>query len=192
MKLRFWSLVLGVLVAGWGAGADAESRDRVSEWEPTPTEAWAEPGFRIQLRIGFDSVTLANKPAQRWFAFAAEPGVRLGRRISLSASLRYSLFEEGLHWTNTADVTFHVFHGFQVSVGAGYGGVMGADCDGGAGGLAALARATWLFPLGQVFSTGPAIQFQWQSPLACEDLFGERSFSSGFQATSIGWTLAWR
>jgi len=199
MTCRFWSLALGCLVAGWGVGADAVSRDRVSEWEPTATEAWAESGFRIQLRFGIDSIgTVEGPAAPRWisstsspFSFTVEPGVRLSRWFSLSTSLRYALFGDGFRWTNTADLTLHVFHGLQLSVGAGYGGAMGTSCESGAGGLATLTRAAWLFPLGQVFSMGPAVQWEWQHPLRCSE-FDEERAGFNFQATSIGWTLAWR
>lgn len=202
MTFRGLSLALGFLVLGWGAGVEAASVDRISEWEPSATEAWAEKGFRIQLRFGTDSVSNVDGRAPGWFtpeyspfSFTAEPGIRLSCWFSVSASLRYSLAMSGIRWSNTADLSFHLFHGLYVAAGVGYGGVMGRPCEGG-GGLVTIGRAAWLFPLGQVFATGPAVQWEWQDRLRCGGPRSEKDrsprYDFGFRSSSLGWTLAWR
>lgn len=200
MTLRGLCLALGCLVLGWGAGVEAASVDRISEWEPSATEAWGEQGFRIQLRFGLDSISSVDGRAPSSlstesspFSFSAEPGIRLSRWFSVSASLRYSLSTAGIRWTNTADLSLHLFHGLYVAGGLGYGGMMGAGCEG-AGGLVTVGRAGWLFPLGQVFATGPAVQWEWQSRLSCggRRRDGSPRYDFGFRASSLAWTLAWR
>lgn len=196
-RLFFAVLASSVWVAGILAAGDAwaDPLDRVSEIVPTATEAWEEPGFRIQLRFGSESLE-ADAPYDRrfgpddgHFSLAVEPGVRLNRWWSVATSFRYTILSErrGLRWTGSADLLFHPFHGLHVGVGAGYGGMMGGVCDG--SGVAFLSRTGWLFPLGVVFATGPSLQVDWQST-SCE---GERSpLPLHHRSTNLSWVLAWR
>lgn len=191
MSLRRWlgASIVALLLGSVPAAADARPIDRVSEYEPTATEAWAEQGFRIQLRFGSEASTdLETRFGPRsMYAFAAEPGIRLGRWISISGTLKYTVLGDlGLRWTNTFDLSLHLFHGLFVSGGVGYGGAMiGPECSG--GGLVQVVRAGWLFPLGQVFSTGPVVQADFQSPIDCGHFPPD-----GFSTRNFSWSFGWR
>lgn len=169
--------------------AAAEVVERVSAYEPTATEAWAEKGFRIQLRFGLESLELIHdhQLMEQRFSFAAEPGIRLGSIVSVAGTLRYTVLPTGLRWTNTADLGLHLFHGLYLAAGLGYGGVWTLDCSGGS--LVNTLRLGWLFPLGQVFSMGPAAQMDWQSSIDCDD--GGKSLPN-FETANFSWTFGWR
>ncbi|HLV61251.1 MAG TPA: hypothetical protein VKY51_07610 [Fredinandcohnia sp.] len=195
MTVRGWlgALVVAGLVGSSPAAAETRPVERVSEWEPTATEAWRESGFRIQLRVGLETLSDVTTTVARGLsqggalAFGVEPGIRLGRWFSISGTLKYSAVAgAALRWTNTLDLTLHPFHGFFLAGGFGYGGLMHSDCNG--GGLVLVARAGWLIPLGQVFSTGPVAQVDAQSPIACD--FG--ATTGRFTSRTLSWSFAWR
>ncbi len=125
----------------------------------------------------------------------------------------------GLRFSGTLEPTWHITDGFAVAGGLGYGVLMGSrtdyyyteitdnavlgDCDDGA--LVALARVTYLFRVGHLFSTGPALQLdsQWTS---CTDRYEsyewdgdeERVIDVALQewwwhkTIGILWVFAWR
>ncbi|AKU93307.1 hypothetical protein AKJ08_3694 [Vulgatibacter incomptus] len=159
------AMACGLMLAD-SARADEEPTDRVSDEILSPGEAWAEPGFRIQLIVGSETLSgLNGVPSGGGLSLTAEPGVRLDRWWSLSATLHYTVLSgeaEGLRWSGTADLGFHPWSGLFVAAGLGYGGmIVNRDCTG--TGLAASAKAGWLFPLGSLFATGPVVQtdLQW-------------------------------
>lgn len=195
--MRVRRLTIAVLCVGIVATGPvrAAPRDRVSEIVPTATEAWEEPGFRIQLRFGTESMVPTDPVFARFatdrrhFSVAVEPGVRLNRWWSVAGAFRYTILTDGvgLRWTGTADVNFHPFHGLQVGTGVGYGGMLGKLCEG--SGVAFLTRTAWLLPMGTVFAMGPAIQMDWQTT-SCE---GERSpLEFQHRSVNFSWVLAWR
>lgn len=175
--------------------AKAAPQDRISEIVPTALEAWEREGFRVQLRLGFES--LEPEGLQRrlssdgldHFSLAVEPGVRLSRWWSLSTSLRYTVLADqlGLRWTTSADATFHPFHGFHLAAGIGYGGMLGDLCTG--SGVALLARAGWLIPMGEIFAMGPVLQTDWQNT-DCEGQWGNNVLRH--RSMNFSWSLAWR
>lgn len=189
LRRRLCARLFFVWVLGWAPLAAAKPVDRVSEYEPTATEAWGEGGFRVQLRFGLERADelerMPHEPTPR-LSFAAEPGVRLGRWFSLSGTLRYTVLETGIRWTNSADLSLHPFHGLHVTTGVGYGGVWVRNCEG--GNVVFLTRVGWLIPLGQVFSTGPVMQWDWQGPIRCS----RRRELPAFQSSNFAWSFAWR
>lgn len=187
-RRRLWILVGFILVLGVARLAAAAPVDRISEYEPTATEAWGEHGFRVQLRFGMESVDELERSLvpQRRFSFATEPGIRLGRWFSISGTLRYTTLETGLRFSNSADLTFHPFHGLHMSAGVGYGGVWLTSCSG--GNAIFLTRVGWLLPLGQVFATGPVFQWDWQQEIRCD----RRRVIPAFPSSSFSWSFAWR
>ncbi len=160
------------LLAGANAAADSPI-DRISEQLLSAGEAWQQPGFRIQLRVGTeDLIGLNTVPEGGGISLSAEPGVRLSRWFSLSATLHYTILSgelEGLRWSGTGDVSFHPAGGLFVAAGFGYAGIMAdgsydqgyVSCTG--SGLATVGRLGWLIPLGDVFAMGPVVQadLQW-------------------------------
>lgn len=190
MSLRpvLWVALGQLLFLGLASPAAATPKDRVSEWEPTATQAWGESGFRVQLRFGSEMIEELEPSLnpRRRFSFAAEPGIRLGRWFSISGTLRYTVVRTGLRWTNSADLILHPFHGFHVAAGVGYGGVWIHNCSG--GNAVFLTRVGWLIPLGQVFSMGPAMQWDWQRPITC----GPNRELPAFQTSQLAWSFAWR
>lgn len=197
--------------------ADPEVRE--SEYELPAAEAWQQEGFRIQLRFGTESLAGVNDggPSGSGWAIAVEPGVRLSRLWSLSANLRYSVLSEemaGLRWSTTADVSFHPWGGLFLAVGAGYGGLLAkawsdtgdwGGCQGHA--AVALGRLGWLFAVGEIFATGPVVQFDVQTTRCGEREEGgsyvegpdgdrwvaDRSSVWWTQRTlNLSWSVAWR
>lgn len=193
---------------------------RESEFELPAAEAWQQEGFRVQLRFGTESLTGldSTSPAGGGWAIGVEPGVRLSRYWSLSASLRYSVLNEevqGLRWSTTADLTFHPYGGLFLAVGAGYGGLLtthweSGGCQGHA--IVGLGRLGWLFSVGEIFSTGPMLQVDAQAT-RCGNRdeedggFGDEDMPSGgfrsnessrrslwwYQRTvNFSWSVAWR
>jgi len=167
-------LLLSTIVLVAEARASTEPIERTGEILLTPSESWAEPGFRVQLKVGTERLSpLDDEPSGGGLSLTAEPGVRLSRYWSLSAALRYTVLNgssTGLRWSTTADVSFHPVGGLFLSVGAGYAGLMMqsnewfgsfASCTG--SGAAVLGRIGYLIPLGELFATGPVIQTdaQW-------------------------------
>lgn len=190
-----WLPLFALLLLLLPRGAIAESRDRISEIEPTALEAWESHGFRVQLRFGLESLLPSDAPTRLidqgmdHFAIAVEPGVRWNRWWSFSGTMRYAILAErdGLRWTTTGDVSFHPFHGFFLSGGVGYGGMLGDLCDG--SGLALVARTGWLLPLGEVFATGPVAQTDLQHT-RCRRDGPDRPFRH--LSHSVSWSFAWR
>lgn len=177
IRLRRVALTIVSLVSLFFAPAalaeEDEPIERVSEAILTPGEAWEEPGFRIQLRLGSESVEASDRiSGGSGLVISAEPGVRLSRWWSVSADLTYTVLSgelNGLRWSGTADLTFHPWAGLFLSAGAGYAGLMAdafvahesfVSCTG--SGAAASLRAGWLFPVGDLFATGPMIESRWQ------------------------------
>lgn len=211
--------VATVLVAVMGpsvANAADEPKIRESEYEMGAAEAWAQEGFRIQLRFGTESLKPLEKsgvPGGAW-AIGVEPGVRLSRFWSLSANLRYSVLTdslEGLRWSTTADLGFHPYGGSFIAAGIGYGGLLAnhwddsgyRECDGHA--VVALAKVGWLFAVGELFATGPVVQFDAQSTScgnSVDDSFDEEGFASpsarprstwwSHRTLNLSWSVAWR
>lgn len=202
-------------------GDTADPQVRESEFELPAAEAWQQEGFRIQLRFGTESLsTLGVGPFGGGWAIGVEPGVRLSRFWSLSASLRYSVLNEdieGLRWSTTADLTFHPWGGIFLATGLGYGGLIASGwesddwnrCEGHA--IVALGRVGWLFSLGELFSTGPVVQFDAQATKCGNrsdegdfDDFdgpieeprpasrGRRSVWWSHRTLNLSWSVAWR
>lgn len=220
-------LALSLLVAVPAvAAADDEPEERESEYEMPAGEAWQLPGFRVQLRVGRESVSADDDvgPDASGLSLDVEPGMRLSRHFTLSATLRYTLLGgafSGTRWTTSADLAWHPWAGgFFLAGGVGYAGMFGnrevtapgpQRCDG--DGIVALARTGWLFPLGELFSTGPVVQLdeQWTrcageerevidgTPLPDfpdgepETRFVRgKPFSWRHRTLHLAWSLAWR
>lgn len=182
-------LLLGAPVI---AGAEEEPEARESEFELPASEAWEQEGFRVQLRLGKETLTPddAASPESSGWALSVEPGIRLSRWWSLSGTLRYAVLSEGfdgLRWSTTADLTFHPWHGLFLATGLGYGGVLGnrsfsgsgpSRCDGDA--FVALGRAGWLIPMGELFAMGPVVQLDAQfTRCAARDSGGDQFEEEG-------------
>jgi len=189
--------LLAVLLALPAPGA-AEPVERESEYEMPAAEAWRQPGFRVQLRFGLDDLVGTDAPDASGFSFAVEPGIRLSESFTISAALRYAVLDvglQGVRYTTTADLTWHVWDGLFLAGGFGYAGLV-ADatfrgCDG--QGIAALARTGWLLATGEIFATGPVVQLdqQWtwcRSSGGWDP--GERLWRH--RTLHFSWSLAWR
>jgi len=210
-------LATALAAIAWPAPAlPEEPAERVSEELQTAGEAWEEPGFRIQLRIGTEDLAGAGAtPSGSGLSLSAEPGFRLSRWWSIGADLTYTIVGgqvDGLRWSGIAGLGFHPAGGLFVSAGAGYGGLMvesfdglgSASCTG--TGPAVGAKAGWLFPVGTLFATGPLVgtQVQWvrcprpdHFEFALDDVEAPSDAPAGpttWRHTSLhfGWSLAWR
>lgn len=216
---------LALLVHPAVAAAGDEPEERESQYEMPAGEAWGLSGFRVQIRLGYESLAQDDGigPDAGGLTLGVEPGVRLSEHFSLSATLRYSRLTgsfDGMRWSSTADATWHPFGGgLFLAGGIGYAGLLGNRrwdeplphrCDG--HGFVALARTGWLFPLGELFSTGPVVQLdeQWtrcagaprqvildepapDGPDEYETGFvdGER-YSWRHRTLHFAWSFAWR
>jgi len=198
--------LLLALLAPLPAAGDEEPSERESEYEMPASEAWALPGFRVQLRFGRDSLVGGDgAPDASGWSFTVEPGIRLSASFSLSATLRYAALVEGfegVRYTTSGDATWHPFDGFFLAAGIGYAGLVGnaaltGRCDG--DGVVLLARTGWLIAAGELFATGPVIQldqqwtgcgteaWDWEEEEAIES---SRTWSH--RSLHFSWSLAWR
>ncbi len=184
--------------------------------------AWSQPGFRVQLRFGFERVEAMSSEAPEMSAVAinVEPGIRLSRLWSVAAGLRYSILLgswDGLRWSTTADATLHPTSVSYITVGAGYGGLVaqkakpyvdqrgfafqpdepaGASrltrCSGD-GGVGVL-RAGFSMPIGELFATGPSLQADLQAT-RCSDPRSRLGLADEWwwhRSIHFAWALAWR
>ena len=167
--------------------AAAEPTTRVSETASSPRTEWAETGFRLQLRFGWEQMReRAPAPPLGAIAVAIEPGWRLSHWFSLDAGLRYSVVNSapwrGVRWSTTLDGTVHLWNGAFLTLGGGYGGMLmvkqvspsyyvvttqeqanpppGFDAivRCNGDGAVGLVRLGFLVPVAAGFSTGPVLQ----------------------------------
>ena len=206
-----------------GEETGEETQTRSSETTEGPTD-WATRGFRLQLRIGWEAL-LAELPAPGLTAvgLVIEPGVRLSARWSVDLDLRYTVANgrwKGLRWSTTLDGTLHPTRSTQLTLGVGYGGLQlrkkleRADlllstwrkprqdsklitCEG--DGAVALARVGYLFAVGELFSTGPAVQADLQATPCIGYTLNVRTASWIWarewwwhKSVQVSWSLAWR
>jgi hypothetical protein len=199
------------------AAAPVRAAEPVTRTSDAPVDfdmAWLEPGFRMQLRFGYESLR-GHPPAPPLpaFAVAIEPSYRLSEQLSLGLGLRYSVLLgdwTGLRWNTSGDFSWHPTPGAYVAVGGGYGGMLGErvqyevdyDEDGSyttgdgpegsrllscAGhGVVALARAGFLFAVGDLFSTGPVLQADVQRTRCKGTSLG------GHLRTEVWWQPSWQ
>lgn len=201
MRMVAGALLLFLLAAFPAAGGAEEPVERESEYEMEASEAWRQPGFRVELRLGRDNLSgVRHAPDAGGFAFSVSPGIRLSEHFTLSAGLRYTaLYGDvwGLRYGATADLTWHAWKGGFLAAGFGHAGLVAESrdwsrfqsCDG--YGVVALARTGWLFPLGEVFATGPVLQWdhQW---IYCSDRPLAESPIWQHHTLHFSWSLAWR
>lgn len=156
-----WWLLPCLLQVASVAPRNVEVKERVSETLQTGTEAWAEQGFRLALRFGWESVGGLSElaPSGSGFVFAIQPSVRLSPRWSAGVLLQYSLVHydgAGVRFVTGLTVGLHPWRGLQIELGAAYAGQLVDGCDG-IGGSGQL-RVGYLFAVGELFSTGPVLQ----------------------------------
>lgn len=188
-------------------------------------ELWRSPGLRVQLGYGYGRQT----PFDAGVGFSSHqisfrPAVRLSERWSLAIAMSYSVARgdfSGLKWSVTVEPTFHPVEALGISLGLGYGGMLGdrmdyrsgvieptdasfsrtADagewlqgCDG--SGAAGLLRVEYLFVVGALFASGPYVQGDVQQT-RCAEGRGGLNIETG-ESTAVyqwwahrGWTLGW-
>ncbi len=173
------------------AAKDPEPEIRVSDGEESSGKAWTDPGFRLQLRFGWERMTEVQlAPPLQAYTFAIEPSYRLSRWFSLGLGLRYSVTEQsewtGVRWSTTVDASLHPFGGAFLSLGAGYAGMLVQKALPASyyvitqaerlspppgynrivrcngDGAIGLARIGYIVPIADSFATGPALQADLQ------------------------------
>jgi hypothetical protein len=192
-------LALALLVLPVGSRAD-EPAERESEYEMPAAEAWALPGFRVQLRFGRDWLTGDDglAPDTSGDSFSVEPGIRLSSAFSISATLRYAALVDGftgVRYSTSGEAAWHPYDGFFLAGGIGYAGLVGSsflqDCDG--DGVLLLARTGWLLAAGEIFATGPVVQLdeQW-TWCGRRSSFDDTNGVWRHRSLHFSWSLAWR
>lgn len=220
---------------------------RTSEVEVPADVAWREPGLRVRLAAGSETLAArapaspgaAKTPAASGVAILVRPGIGLDEHWALEGTFRYTALTEGvegLRWSGTLEGSYRVGRGSWLSglilgAGAGYGGILGQlplgyeSVSAGAeerplriqhcsqGGVAIVARAEWMFDVGELFATGPLVQVdqQWivctdrlSEFVAPTDEFGQTRWDLGrtverdlverwrHEGLTLAWVLAWR
>jgi hypothetical protein len=203
--------------------AEDEPETRTSEELIDKYAAWRQPGFRLALSFGYEK-NLANHPtpASSSIVPSLHLGWRFSERFELSGTLRYSVmiggFLEGLRFSGTLEAVWHVSEGLSLTGGLGYAVLVGSrsydypeqpgveeplieDCNG--DGVAGLLRVSYLFRVGHLFATGPALQLdtqltwctdQYQAPGAYDPSEGPETIHRwwGHTSTGLAWVFAWR
>lgn len=191
------------------ASAGAESITRTSD-QPSvgAQEAWRTLGLQIQVRSGYELLEHVGEigGGVGGMSISLEPGIRLHRHVSLSATFRYTTMAGGLRWTNSLDLTGHGPWGLFLAIGGGYGGLLsiplapvetgvpGIDwrpsCTG--TGAMALVRAGWLIPVGEVFATGPVVQSDLQWTRCTDFLAPSEDPDVRHRSVQLSWSFGWR
>lgn len=218
------------LVAPRAWADDAEPRFRLSLPTEEDFEAWRQPGFRVQLAYAFGGLRGQSlTPSMTAHSAELRLGVRLDEFWSLYGTFRYAVARgdrSGLRFSGTVEPTFHIIAGLSASLGVGIAGFVTGNSlgevvppDGGVvasytypttqpplgactgEGVMALARLEYLFVVGSLFSTGPAVQtgLQWTG---CRQSLDAIDFDTGegvelkqfwtHHTWSFSWVLAWR
>ncbi len=193
-------LLLAALLALWPARAGAEEEVRTSEATQTLAEAWAEPGFRLRLRFGYEELAGVDGGAAdgAGFVVGIEPGARVTSWLSLSLGVRYAVTlgdVAGVRHSTTADATLHPLDKLFFTAGLGYaglllGGTPSSTCYG--EGMVALARLGWLEPLGELVAMGPVLQADVQATSCALVAGGPRFGTWSHAGWSLAWSFAWR
>lgn len=163
-------------------------------------DAWKEPGIRVSLGwIQGYQWSFGPGPSMSPMGATLRPWLRISPEWSLGATFSWQATLggfAGLKWGATLEPTWHPWRGLAVSLGLGYGGLMGnrfaidptaprkppdqtvshtiADdelmflCE--AGGWLALARVEYQFVIGPLFSTGPFAQADVQRTGCVDDV----------------------
>lgn len=169
-------------------------------------DAWKEPGIRVSLGW-IQGYQWGYGPAPNFAPLGAtlRPWLRISPEWSLGATFSWQATLgslRGLQWSATLEPTWHPWRGLGVSLGLGYGGLMGfhartpddpfpvfpprspdstvshtiADDERilncEAGAWRALGRVEYQFVIGPLFATGPFAQIDVQRTGCIED-FGE-------------------
>lgn len=221
-------LVLGAVLvaAGWSSNAladdDEERETRVSELSLSKDEAWRSQGFRLQVGLGYERFVsdLQRVPPMHGYSILLRTGWRFNEHWSLLGAARYAVTFgdlDGLRWTATVEPRFNPLDGLAVSLGIGFGGILGlraegthpgcsdgpvpgssAVCKCNGGGFVATAKVEYLIAVAELFATGPVLHLdaQWTR---CTD----RTTPPGQErqervqwwrdlGLGIAWVTAWR
>ncbi len=104
-----------------------------------PTEedsaAWLQPGFRLQLATGFESMRgIGGTPGAKMIPIVLRVGARLDRDWSLFASFQFADSGwskagdySGLRFLGTLDPTWHITDRLDIAFGFGFGGFAGGS-----------------------------------------------------------------
>lgn len=189
MSFPLW-LLAGLLAAAEPAPRNAEPIERVSELLQTGLEAWAEPGFRLALRFGYESaggLSDLAPAAGQGFVFAIHPRVRLSPHWSAGAMLQYTLINygsTGVRFVTGLTVGWHPWRGLEVELGGAYAGQLVEGCDG-SGGSGQL-RVGYLIAVGELFATGPVLQGEIMgTKCGVSKVWAQRQLQAS-------WAFAWR
>lgn len=160
-------------------------------------DAWQEPGIRVTLGwIQGRQYGTGPAPDMAPLGAALRPWLRISPHWSVGATFSWQASAggfEGLKWGATVEPSWHPWRGLALSLGLGYGGLLGrrpwqdredmdgpqertvsrtlgddellSDCS--SGGWLALARVEYQFVVGPLFSTGPFAQVDMQQT-GCE------------------------
>lgn len=168
-------------------------------------DAWKEPGIRVTLGwIQGRQEGMGPAPDLAPLGAALRPWLRVSPHWSLGATFSWQAVVDdfmGLKWGATLEPTWHPWRGLALSLGLGYGGILGGrygaaemDYDEASqepaqhlvsrtlgddesmsecasGGWLALARVEYQFVVGPLFSTGPFGQVDVQRT-GCETTVG--------------------
>jgi len=124
------SLVLAPAPAAAADGDDEDGPVRFSLATDSERDAWAKPGFRVQLGLVYGQfVGLGGAPSGRLLGPILRLGVRLDEDWSLLASLQYASASQsgglsGLRFAGTLEPTWHVTRNLSLAVGLGFGGIV--------------------------------------------------------------------
>lgn len=206
--MRALPLLLAVLATPAAAWAQAEivvNEDELdfqeSEELLSPSEAWQQPGFRVQLSVGYGGlIGVDGPPDGALLGVEVGVGVRLDPSWSLMAAIRYEGgFDPlgGFAFSTSFEPTWHLWEGLSVSIGAGIAGMIdtgphpdpnGGDADSIPAsltyqeaeqlvgscygyGTTATARVAYWVPMGHNSAFGVALRAGGQW-IGCEDATG--------------------
>ena len=109
------------------AAADTAKSSLATE---TDREAWREPGFRLQLGLGYGQlVGLGGAPSGSLLGPVLRVGVRLDAEWSLLSSFEYLSASakgglSGLRFAGTIEPTWHFADRFSLALGLGFAGLV--------------------------------------------------------------------
>jgi hypothetical protein len=112
------------------APAKVVTRTRFSLATMSPRAAWEQPGFRLQLGLGYGRmIGLNGPPSGRLIGPILRVGTRLDTHWSIMGSLQYLAATEtgglsGLRFAGTVEPTWHFSRRLSLALGIGFGGLV--------------------------------------------------------------------
>lgn len=131
--MRWLGPLVGLLMSSLTSDATRAVEPKRSLPIESDAEGWASSGFRMALGYAYGwERGFEGLPDTISHAFVVRAGARIDQDWSLLGTLQYAIADgdlSALSYLVTIDPTWHVGPGFELAIGLGFGGLVGAYSD---------------------------------------------------------------